>query len=382
VAGRALNDPRLDWALLDRFGFDRNRFELDQERIRTGALSAATAVVRGRIEPVDDLVVLGAAFAEVGREALAAGKVAKVVLNGGMATRFGGVVKGVVPVFDGHSFIALSAFDALTSRERFGRTVPLVLMNSFATEEATEAHLVEHRCFGLADRDLLRFTQSISIRMNEDGSVFVGKDGLPSYHAPGHGDFFTAIRRSGVLASLMERGVEYLFFANVDNLGATIDAAVLGHHIASRRAMTVEVTEKQRTASGAWDKGGAPAKVDGFPQLVEGFRFPPEFPQERLTDFSTNNMVFTASAIDREVALERHVVKKEVDGRPALQLESITCEASAVRNTDGSALLPLLVLRVPREGLEGRFFPVKEPADLEAHRAKLRDRMSGVMPKG
>jgi UTP--glucose-1-phosphate uridylyltransferase len=170
-----------------------------------------------------------------------------------------------------------------------------------------------------------------------------------------------------VLQRLMDRGVEHLMFSNVDNLGATVDPTILGHHIASTREMTVEVTEKRRTASGAWDKGGAPAMVDGQPRLVEGFRFPPGFAQESLPDFSTNNMVFTVKSIDREIPLERHVVKKEVDGRPAYQLESIACEASAI--------LSMLVLRVPREGPHGRFFPVKEPIDLEESRAKLKQRL-------
>ena len=42
---------------------------------------------------------------DAGVEALAAGRVAQVVLAGGMATRFGGVVKGVVEALDGRSFL-------------------------------------------------------------------------------------------------------------------------------------------------------------------------------------------------------------------------------------------------------------------------------------
>jgi UTP--glucose-1-phosphate uridylyltransferase len=363
-----LQDPRVDWAFLERYRFDRRRFEDEARRIARGALSSNSAIIRGRIEPVTGVVTVDferdGSARDAGEAALAAGKAAVVVLNGGMATRYGGVVKGVVEVFDGKSFIALKAEDARRASERFGRTVPFVLMNSFATETATAEHL-ESR--GLAGADVLSFTQSISIRLNPDGSLFIGDDEKPSYHAPGHGDFFSSIRSSGVLRELMSRGVEYLLFSNVDNLGATVDATILGHHILSKKAMTVEVTEKRRTASGAWDKGGAPATVDGVPQLVEGFRFPPDFAQETLPDFSTNNMVFTAGAIDRDIPLERHVVKKEVDGRAAIQLESIACEASTI--------LPLLVLRVPREGPRGRFFPVKEPIDLEESRAKLKERL-------
>ena len=42
---------------------------------------------------------------QLGEDAIAAGEVMILVLNGGMATRFGGVVKGVVSVTDNLSFL-------------------------------------------------------------------------------------------------------------------------------------------------------------------------------------------------------------------------------------------------------------------------------------
>lgn len=359
-----LADERLDWALLDRYDFDRERFEREREAMLAGTMSAEAAIVTGKIEPAGDAVVdvtfEDEAIRELGAAALARGEVASVVLNGGMATRFGGVVKGVVEVFDGLSFLQLKARDVRRASERHGATIPFVMMNSFATEPASKEHLP------IAE-NVLAFAQSISVRLTEDQGLFIGDDGKPSYHAPGHGDFFRCIRRSGVLAELSKRGVKYVLFSNVDNLGATVDPSIVGHHIQAGRPMSAEVTQKQRTASGAWDKGGAPAYVDGHLELVEGFRFPPDFAQESLPDFSTNNMVFSVDGIDRELPLARHVVKKKVDGRTAVQLESIACEASAI--------LDVTLLRVPREGAHGRFFPVKEPQDLDAMRDRLRERL-------
>ena len=43
----------------------------------------------------------------IGRQAIASGKLALLVLNGGMATRFGGVVKGTVSVDADMSFLGL-----------------------------------------------------------------------------------------------------------------------------------------------------------------------------------------------------------------------------------------------------------------------------------
>lgn len=383
--GHPLEDPRIDWDFLRRYRFDEGSFRRSVEGIASGSLSERTSLIAAeRITPTRgtdtlDLVTASAedleAHARAGREALRRGKVAVLVINGGMATRFGGVVKGVVELFGGETFISLKGGDVRRAAETFGARIPFVLMNSFATDAATLQHIAERSSFGLPREDVLTFQQSVSLRLNPDGSLFIGDDDKPSYYAPGHGDFFDAIRGSGVLAELRRRGVELVSFSNVDNLGATIDPAIIGYHLLMGADMSAEVTEKRRTASGEWDKGGAPAYVDGRLQIVEGFRFPPAFQQERLPDFSTNNFLFKVSAIDREIALERHVVRKKVDGRAALQLESITCEASAVPDAQGRPLLELALLRVPREGPRGRFFPVKEPPDLEALRETIRTRL-------
>jgi UTP--glucose-1-phosphate uridylyltransferase len=375
-----LDDPRLDWTFLKAHDFDAVRFRVAADRIGSGELSEATSIIplrsiaRYPASAVTDVGSSAQAF-ERGCEALRRGQVASVVLNGGMATRFGGVVKGIVEVYGGLTFLALKAEDIARASSTFGAPIPLVLMNSFATDEATWTHVKERGDFGLGGDSVLSFSQSVSIRLSPDGSLFIGNDGKPSYHAPGHGDFFECIVRSGVLAKLRARGVTCVLFSNVDNLGATVDPLIIGHHLLSGADMTAEVTEKRRTASGAWDKGGAPALIDGHLQLVEGFRFPKEFPQETLPDFSTNNMVFSASAIERDIHLDRHVVRKTVDDRPALQLESITCEASGLLDALRRSVLSLQLLRVPREGPTGRFFPVKEPADLDAMRALIKERL-------
>jgi UTP--glucose-1-phosphate uridylyltransferase len=238
-------------------------------------------------------------------------------------------------------------------------------------------HVAERNGLGLSPSALLTFEQSISIRMNPDGSVFIGDDGKPSYHAPGHGDFFACIKRSGVLDELRKRGVTTVLFSNVDNLGATIDPVLIGHHIASKADMSAEVAEKRITASGKWDVGASPVKIDGRVQLVEGFRLPPDLSPEKFPNLSTNNFIFSVDALARDIPMARYVVEKKVDGKPALQLESITCEASGVLGRDGRPLFQLNVLQVPRdEGVHGRFFPIKEPVDLDANRQSLADRLS------
>lgn len=348
-------------AVLDEFGFDAERFERLRAEVAAGRLSPASNIVRGRVEPPlpEEIVRLPERGDDdearaAGLDALGAGEAAIVVLNGGMATRFGGVVKGTVEVLDGRSFLELKLGSAAEVGEALGVEIPAAVMTSFATDTATREFVAAR---GLPEP--LYFSQSVSLRLEPDGTLFRGSDGRPSLYSPGHGDFLEAVRSSGTLERLRSDGVRYVTVSNVDNLGARIDPAVLGMHILEGRPMTSEVVRKEG------DTGGAPARVDGRPMLLEGPRFPPDFDQDAIPVFNVNTVTFDLGALDRTWELTWLFVEKEVEGRPAVQLEHLFHEVSA--------FLPTTYLEVPRSGPRGRFFPVKTPEDLAAARGPLRE---------
>ena len=265
-------------AVLERFGFDEPLFESLRAQVAAGELSPASNVVQGSIEPPrdDDITKLPAtgdaryeSARAAGLEALERGEVAQVVLAGGMATRFGGVVKAVLTAVDGKSFLEAKLVQTARLEQALACVVPVALMTSFATDEAIRAHVVE--------RDLgepLVFNQFVSLRLETSGELFREESGKASLYAPGHGDLFQALRRSGTLAALRERGVRIVMVSNVDNLGARVDPVVVGMHLLGQRPLTCEVARKEG------DMGGAPVRVDGKLQLVEGPRFPPSFEQD------------------------------------------------------------------------------------------------------
>ncbi|MGH2587986.1 MAG: UTP--glucose-1-phosphate uridylyltransferase [Dehalococcoidia bacterium] len=353
-------------------GFDPALFERLRAEVGAGRLSPESNVVRGTIEPprAEDITRLpepgesgwDAAY-ERGAEAIRQGQVAMTVLNGGMATRFGGGVKGIVEAVDGRSFLEWKLAEAARVAAALGGTVPCLVMNSFATDKPTVDFLGSCGERGATLPQPIFFTQFVSLRLNRDGSLFRESDGRPSLYAPGHGDFPEALRRSGVLGRLCDRGVRQIMLSNVDNLGARVDPAVVGAHLLAARPITVEVTAKE-----PGDSGGAPARVDGRVIHLERFRFPPDFDQDSIPVFNTNSFVFDLEALEQDVALTWFYVEKSVEDRPAVQLERLVNELTS--------FLPTTFLQVPRGGPRGRFFPIKEQEDLPAAQPTLREMLA------
>ncbi len=347
---------------LDGIGFDADTFERLVDDYTAGALPPNR--VEGKVTPpaTGDVRRLappgswqGDALMDAGSQALHGGRVGLVLLNGGMATRFGGRVKGVVDALPGRSFLALQAERIRLLQEQTGQDLPLVLMNSFATDAATREHLEANDWFGLPSESVLTFVQSGQPRITRDGDLYRDEADEASIYGPGHGDLLPSLRRSGVLTQLRERGIETILMANVDNLGAGLDAQLLGHFLASGKSMMVEVAPKL-----PGDVGGAPAAVDGQVRLVEGFAFPEGFDHDSIPVFNTNTLWFQTAALDREFPLRWYVVHKTADGQPVVQFERLVGQATW--------FLPTEYVEVSRD----RFLPVKQPKDLEAIRPALR----------
>jgi UTP--glucose-1-phosphate uridylyltransferase len=198
----------------------------------------------------------------------------------------------------------------------------------------------------------------VSLRLTPEGALFREADGTLSPYATGHGDLSFALRASGALRRFREAGGKHLYVSNVDNLGATLEPAILGAHFRAGAAVTAEVVRKERG-----DRGGAAARLDGRPQIIEAFRFPADFDQDALPHFNTNSFVLDAAAIDRDFELTYFRVEKKVDGRAAVQFERLVGELTA--------LLATHFVEVPRGGPDGRFQPVKDPEELAARRPEI-----------
>lgn len=284
-----------------------------------------------------------------GAAAIRRGELGVVILAGGMATRFGATVKALaaLPYRDGPTFLDVKLADL----QRWGGAVPAALLTSFATHDAIGRALGPRSPVMLAP-------QFVSLRVTAAGDLFLTEAGAPSPYATGHGDLPDALRLAGVLARLRAAGVRTVLVSNVDNLGATVDPALLAMHRRSGAKVSVELVSKQ-----PGDRGGLPVLRDGRLVLAETFRLPAGFPDEAFPLFNTNTLWVDLDALEGEHPWTWCVATKRVDGREAIQCERLVGELTWWNETR--------YLHVDRDGAASRFLPIKELEDLTRHQAQL-----------
>jgi len=297
-----------------------------------------------------------ASLAKAGLEALGRGEVALCVMSGGMATRMGGVVKAMEPVFDDRTFLDHRLAEARLWQERTGRPLPLWLMTSDATRAPIEAAIAASGAASFASC----FDQGLALRLTPAGHVFVDGHGEVQTYATGHGDLVDALRKSGLLGRFVEGGGKVVVIANLDNLGATIDPALVGLFLERDERCMVEVVEKE-----ANDRGGIPVHAEGRLQVLEEFRLPEGFDPSSVRVFNTNTFHVDARTL-LEVPIAWHwcEVEKKVQDTTVIQFERLLQELTAAT--------PSTYVRVPREGEGARFLPVKDFAELERRKGAIR----------
>jgi UTP--glucose-1-phosphate uridylyltransferase len=287
-----------------------------------------------------------------------------------MATRFGGVPKGVVPVYEGGpSFLWVKLGQVARLIRELDANVPVIVMHSFATEGVSQTHLEEIDWAGIPPQMRFAFSQSVMPRVTPEG---VPLQELPDAHelpdtvvysAPGHGDTLGRLRASGVLRTLRQSGVEHLLVANVDNLGAELDPILLGAHIEAIDAsahMSVEVVTREG------DRGGCIAVVGGRPVIVEGFRLPPSCDMDLYPQFNTNTLWFWLSAIDRDFDLDWFPVRRRIQTPGGEPIDVVQFEQLIGQATEH---LEAHYFEVDRQR---RFLPIKTREDLELATPRMR----------
>ena len=335
-----------------------------EDRLRAGEQGL---VPESEIEPLAEVPPLS----ELDEgDASAIERVVVLKLNGGLGTSMGMTkAKSLLEVKDGHSFLDVIARQILQLREQRGARIPLLLMNSFATREDTLAALASYPELQVEDLPL-DFLQGRVPKLLADGGgpAEWPADSALEWAPPGHGDVFASLAATGLLSELLERGYEYLFLSNSDNLGATLEPRILGWLASEGLPFVSEVVD--RTESDR--KGGhlARRRSDGGLLLRETAQVPDD-DQASFEDieihsyFNANNIWVSLHALDEKLRegdgvleLPMIVNRKTVDPRDSSSPEVVQLETAmgaAIGAFEGAG-----AVHVPRE----RFVPVKKTSDL------------------
>jgi UTP--glucose-1-phosphate uridylyltransferase len=333
-------------------------------------------LAESEIEPVDELPDADELpdDAAGAREALAQTVIIK--LNGGLGTSMGMTgPKSLLEVKDGLTFLDITVHQIRRLRADTGARLPLVLMNSFATQQPSLQALVPYDDLPV-DGVPPDFLQSKVPKLAADdlSPVTWPDDATLEWAPPGHGDLYPSLLSSGMLDALLDGGYRYAFVANVDNLGAVMEPRILAWFAREQIPFLMEVAD--RTAADR--KGGHLAKRagGGGGLVLREIAQTPEDDVETFQDitrhrfFNTNTLWIDLRALagvlearDGVLGLPMIVNRKTVDpgdsgSTPVVQLE--TAMGAAIDVFDGAR-----ALRVPRE----RFAPVKTTDDLLALRS-------------
>ncbi len=337
-APKAPGSQNLD-ALLEAHGFDR----LEHEQIQADLRSGRVGLAQNRL-PISSLITdvgtgdlydatTGAApkYHAIGKEALAAGRVAVVSFAGGVGSRWtkgAGVVKALNPFCrlggKHRSFVEVHLAHSRRTGRLWGTSLPHVITTSYLTHDAIQSHLAAERNYDYPGSLLLSPGRSIGLRfvpMERDlrfaweelpqqmldeqaqkvrdslratligwarqmgeGSSYTDNVPMQCLHPVGHWYEVPNMIRNGTLLRLLQvhQSLKYLMIHNIDTVGADVDPGLLGYHIAEGAALTAEVIARQ-----VEDRGGGLARIDGRARLIEGLALPNEEVESQLSWYNS-----------------------------------------------------------------------------------------------
>ena len=312
--------------LLTELGFDH----LQHEQIRADVKNGRIGLSQNRlpaatiIEDVrdGDVAIASTAHRDRGLTALRNGEAAVVTLSAGVGSRWtqgAGVVKALHPfckLGGAHrSFLEIHLAKTRRQSRQAGGAIPHIVTTSYLTHRQIAAAglpviLSPGRAVGLrlvpTERDL-RFAweetahqlldeQKQKVRdslhtaligwAHQVGEASDYTDNLPHQclHPVGHWFEIPNLLRNGVLTKLLvdRPQLRWLMLHNIDTVGADLDPALLGQHIASGASLSFEVIPRRIE-----DRGGGLARVNGRVRLVEGLAMPREEAEFGLRYYNT-----------------------------------------------------------------------------------------------
>ena len=259
-----------------------------------------------------------------GQQALAAGQIGVLLVAGGQGSRLGfNHPKGQYPIgpVSGASLLQIHFEKALAIGKRYGAPLPVYMMTSPVTHDEQSEFLKQHARFGLPADDVVLFCQGTmpavdagtgKLLLAEKDSLFLSPDG--------HGGMVAALAASGAIDHMRRRGIEHLFYLQVDNPLTPIgDAEFIGYHLLAQLDLTSMAVAKQTPQ----DRLGNFAMIDGRLNVIEYSDLPEDVAEKRNASgelrFWAGSIavhIFSLQFLERALALKDalpfHIANKKV----------------------------------------------------------------------
>ncbi len=285
-----------------------------------------TKDVRGSISPLgamqlEEIEKRKGELHAIGIDAIKAGKVAAVLLAGGMGTRLGsnapkgtyniGITKDVY-IFER---LICNLMEVVDEAETY---VHLFIMTSDKNNDATIEFFEKHKYFGYSREYVHFFKQEMAPASDYNGKIYMESKHRMATSPNGNGGWFGSMAKYGMLNIVKENGIEYLNVFAVDNvLQRILSPEFVGAVYEGKYAVGSKVVKKAAPD----EKVGVICLEDGKPSIVEYY----ELVDEMLTEKDENgNLVYNFGVIlnylfrvnDLEKIMEKsmplHIVKKKI----------------------------------------------------------------------
>lgn len=294
--------------------------------ILAAALNPEKGAEKGKISPLpcmelDEIEAGREVFERTGTEAIKAGKVAAVLLAGGMGTRLGSDdPKGMYNV---GLTKKLYIFECLINNlldvvKQAGTYIHLFVMTSEKNNDATIGFLKEKSFFGYPEEYVHFFKQEMAPATDYNGKIYLEEKGRMATSPNGNGGWFISLMRAGLLEKAKEWGIEWFNIFAVDNVLQRIaDPVFVGATIEKKCVVGAKVVRKNAPD----EKVGVMCLEDGRPSIVEYYELTDELMNAK--DEKGNpaynfgvilNYLFYVDELERIVReeLPLHVVKKKI----------------------------------------------------------------------
>jgi len=294
--------------------------------ILAAALNPDHAASKGVISPLpcmelDEIEKGRESYKQTGISAIKEGKVAAVLLAGGMGTRLGSDnPKGMYNVGitrELYIFECLinNMMDVVKEADTYFH---LFVMTSEKNHEATVSFLKEKNYFGYPEEYIHFFKQEMAAATDYNGKIYLEEKGRMATSPNGNGGWFISLMRAGLLDKAKEWGIEWFNIFAVDNVLQRIaDPVFVGATIEKNCVVGAKVVRKNAPD----EKVGVMCLEDGRPSIVEYYELTDELmnAKDEKGDPAYNfgvilNYLFNISELERVVReeLPLHVVKKKI----------------------------------------------------------------------